>query len=60
MDDTKNLCLACMEQLEDPSAPCPSCGASREEQEQQPEGFLRPGTLLGERFLSGRLRYANG
>ena len=58
MEDRK-LCLACMEPLEDPAAPCPFCGAEAEERTRPDEGFLVPGTLLGERFLSGKRLYSN-
>ena len=57
--DERKLCLACMEPLEDPAAPCPFCGADREERTSPEEGYLAPGSLLGERFLSGKRQSSN-
>ncbi|MCI8379622.1 MAG: serine/threonine protein kinase [Lachnospiraceae bacterium] len=51
------LCMGCMQEIEDHAAACPYCGYN-EMAMQQEEYYLRPGTVIGGKYIAGRvLRY---
>lgn len=51
------LCMGCMQQVEDHAIACPYCGYN-ETAVQQEEYYLRPGTVIGGKYIAGRvLRY---
>ncbi|MBR4200709.1 MAG: protein kinase, partial [Oscillospiraceae bacterium] len=57
MSDSK-LCFGCMEPLSSTDSVCPHCGYDRNTVSLA--NYIRPGSVLNERFLVGRVLSANG
>jgi len=53
-----NLCYGCMEPLDEEQAACPHCGYERNET--CLANYLKPGTILHERYLIGKAQKSNG
>lgn len=49
-----NLCYGCMQEMQNEETICPLCGYSNEAQAESPL-YLKPGTLLEQKYLVGRV-----
>lgn len=50
------ICFGCMNEIENPNQICPICGYHKGESEKtQKSSYLRPGTIVGEKYLLGKV-----